>query len=187
MSAGTLILSGLRYLRDFWRGADSMSPESLDDQSESGAALVEFTILMPLLFLILFGIIEFGAMIWLQNNMTNAAREGARAYAVQGLSPTQNACKFLSGAGQTFTISATDLCTTSGGTQPDIQVTVSIPKSSASLMNTFFLFSNGVLTASQWSGTVGSQVTMRKENNCATTIAATSCLCNTSGATPTGC
>jgi Flp pilus assembly protein TadG len=45
---------------------------------EDGAAAVEFAILLPLLMLILFGIIEFGLVLYNQEVITNASREGAR-------------------------------------------------------------------------------------------------------------
>lgn len=43
-----------------------------------GAAMVEFAIIAPLLFALIFGIIDFGRVFFLYNNLTNAAREGAR-------------------------------------------------------------------------------------------------------------
>ena len=43
-----------------------------------GATLVEFAIVAPLLFLFIFGIIEFGRMVMVHQIITNAAREGAR-------------------------------------------------------------------------------------------------------------
>jgi Flp pilus assembly protein TadG len=45
---------------------------------EEGAAAVEFALLLPLLMLILFGIIEFGLILYNQEVITNASREGAR-------------------------------------------------------------------------------------------------------------
>jgi Flp pilus assembly protein TadG len=48
-------------------------------KSESGASLVEFAIVLPLLLLFLFGIIEFGFLLFNKAMLTNAAREGARA------------------------------------------------------------------------------------------------------------
>jgi Flp pilus assembly protein TadG len=43
-----------------------------------GAALVEFAIVMPLLFALVFGIIEFGIILYNKAMLTNASREGAR-------------------------------------------------------------------------------------------------------------
>ena len=48
-------------------------------RDEQGGSLVEFAVIAPLLFLILFGIIEFGIMIYDKAMITNASREGARA------------------------------------------------------------------------------------------------------------
>ncbi len=42
------------------------------------AAMVEFAIVAPLLFILIFGIIDFGRAFFLLNNLTNAARDGAR-------------------------------------------------------------------------------------------------------------
>lgn len=46
--------------------------------SESGVAAVEMAIILPVLFLILFGIINFGTVFYNYIVITNAAREGAR-------------------------------------------------------------------------------------------------------------
>ena len=48
-----------------------------------GAAAVEFALLLPVLALILFGIIEFGLLLYDQQVITNASREGARAGIVE--------------------------------------------------------------------------------------------------------
>ena len=53
-----------------------MSGRRRDDSS--GQALVEFALIAPLLFLILFGIIQLGFVLGGQNGLTNAAREAAR-------------------------------------------------------------------------------------------------------------
>ncbi len=51
--------------------------------SERGVAAVEFAIIFPLMLLLMFGIIEFGTMMYDQIMVTNAAREGARWGSVQ--------------------------------------------------------------------------------------------------------
>jgi Flp pilus assembly protein TadG len=48
-------------------------------KNQNGGSLVEFVIIAPLLFVILFGIIEFGILIFDKAMITNASREGARA------------------------------------------------------------------------------------------------------------
>jgi Flp pilus assembly protein TadG len=52
--------------------------------SQRGAAAAEFAILLPVLLTILFGIIEFGMIMYSREVVTNASREGARAGIVQG-------------------------------------------------------------------------------------------------------
>jgi Flp pilus assembly protein TadG len=51
-------------------------------RSESGQALVEFALVMPILFLVIFGIIDFGLGFSAWNTSQNAAREAARVAAV---------------------------------------------------------------------------------------------------------
>ncbi len=42
-----------------------------------GTSSVEFVLVLPVLSLFLFGIIQFGSILYLQSNMANAAREAA--------------------------------------------------------------------------------------------------------------
>ena len=46
---------------------------------QKGVAAVEFAIILPLLLILLFGIIEFGIILYDKAMITNASREGARA------------------------------------------------------------------------------------------------------------
>ena len=48
-------------------------------KNQKGASAVEFALLLPVLILILFGTIEFGLLLYNQQVITNASREGARA------------------------------------------------------------------------------------------------------------
>ena len=52
-------------------------------RDESGAAAVEFAIVVPVLLLVVFGVIDFGRAFWTINVATAALREGARVGAVQ--------------------------------------------------------------------------------------------------------
>lgn len=49
-----------------------------------GAAMVEFAVVAPIFFMIVFGVIEFGRGLMVQQLLTNAARNGARKAIVGG-------------------------------------------------------------------------------------------------------
>ncbi|MCQ9163599.1 TadE/TadG family type IV pilus assembly protein [Arthrobacter sp. STN4] len=53
-----------------------------NQRSEKGAAAVEFALVVPLLFLILFGIIDFGRAYNAQISLTQAARAAVRSLVV---------------------------------------------------------------------------------------------------------
>lgn len=53
-------------------------------QARRGAAVVEFAAVAPVLFLLIFGMIEFGRMVMVQQVLTNASREGARVGILDG-------------------------------------------------------------------------------------------------------
>jgi Flp pilus assembly protein TadG len=46
--------------------------------TRSGVAAVEFALVAPIFFLLVFGLIEFGRMMMVQQALTNGAREGSR-------------------------------------------------------------------------------------------------------------
>ena len=48
-------------------------------KDQNGGAVVEFAIILPLLIALLFGIVEFGLLLYNKQIITNACREGARA------------------------------------------------------------------------------------------------------------
>lgn len=54
-------------------------PGGIGRRRMAGVAAVEFALVVPLLLVILFGIIDFGFMLYDKAMLTNAAREGARA------------------------------------------------------------------------------------------------------------
>ncbi len=47
--------------------------------NQSGATAVEFALILPVMLLFIFGIIEFGVLMYNKQVLTNACREGARA------------------------------------------------------------------------------------------------------------
>jgi Flp pilus assembly protein TadG len=68
------ILGKLSTLKDRWK----------DDR---GATIVEFAIVLPVFILLIFGIIDFGLLIYNKQILTNASREGARAGVQQAAPP----------------------------------------------------------------------------------------------------
>jgi Flp pilus assembly protein TadG len=59
---------------------------SRERQRSGGQAMVEFALVAPLFFLLLFGIIEAGRFIFYYETLNNATREGARYAIVNGAS-----------------------------------------------------------------------------------------------------
>jgi Flp pilus assembly protein TadG len=49
---------------------------------EAGQDLIEFALIAPILFVVLFGIVEFGVAVWRYNTLANTARETAREFVV---------------------------------------------------------------------------------------------------------
>jgi Flp pilus assembly protein TadG len=57
-------------------------------RDQNGGAAVEFAIILPLLIALLFGIVEFGLLLYNKQIITNASREGA---------PKINGCGYSDG------------------------------------------------------------------------------------------
>jgi Flp pilus assembly protein TadG len=146
-------------VRDYWHASRFTR---LNVADESGAVLVEFTVLTPVFFFIIFGIIQFGSLLSLQNIMVNAAREAARTVAVQSQTAAQAqtiASNYLTGYPQVFTYTVTDGCaTTPKGQWADVTVNISTPAAAASLINY-----NNLFTSTQ---KLSATVVMRKELAC---------------------
>ena len=58
---------------------------------QHGQSLVEFALMVPLFALLLFGLLDFGRVIYTQNTLAQAAREAAR---VAALEPAANSTKY---------------------------------------------------------------------------------------------
>jgi len=87
-----------------------------------GAALVEFAIVLPVFFLFILGIIEFGRAFMVSQLVTNAAREGARQAILDGSTNTA----------VTSTINSFSL---GAGNIPSSSVTVTITVSRTAALN----------------------------------------------------
>src|SRR6184192_1684252 len=53
-------------------------------RSRRGAAIIEFALLAPVLFMLVLGMIEFGRVLMVAQLLTDAAREGGRLAVVAG-------------------------------------------------------------------------------------------------------
>ena len=53
-------------------------------RKQRGAAAVEFAVVAPVFVLLIFGMIEYGRMVMVQQMLTNASREGARRAVLEG-------------------------------------------------------------------------------------------------------
>jgi Flp pilus assembly protein TadG len=124
-------------------------------RNRRGAAVVEFAVVAPVFFLLIFGMIEFGRAIMVQQILTNAAREGARFAVLDSTTPTHDlvvskVTTYLQGSGITggsVTITPTEPTSATYG-QP-VTVSVRVAFSNVSwLPSPFFLTGSQNLTAS---------------------------------------
>ena len=99
---------------------------------ERGAAAVEFALVLPVLVVVLFGIIEFGLILYSKEVLTNASREGTRAGIVQATPKLTVAqiqgivTNYITGTGVTGTWNTT--VTGAGGLfGTNLTVTVTLP------------------------------------------------------------
>ena len=92
--------------------------------------MVEFAVVAPLFFLLIFGMIEFGRMVMVQQVITNASREGARIGVLDGASTsdvTTAVSNYLQSASiQGATVSVTPNPPSSAGYGAPVTVTVSV-------------------------------------------------------------
>ena len=125
-------------------------------QDQRGAAAVEFAFIMPVLLLMFSGILQFGSVMFLENHMTNVAREASRRVAVGELTQA-DATTMVQGAlvnwGITYEVSVATADADDGN--QDVTVAISLPLSDAALMDVLGLFETGDLSTS---------VTMRMES-----------------------
>lgn len=117
-----------------------------------GTSAVEFALVAPVMFLIVFGIFEFGRAIMVLDLLSNVSRQGARAGAIAGRS-NANINSVIDSALTSTTLPARGSGTTitiavNGSTAKDastavsddqITVTVAVPVSAVSWIPTNFL------------------------------------------------
>jgi Flp pilus assembly protein TadG len=117
-----------------------------------GAAVVEFAVVAPVFFLMIFGMIECGQAIMVQQVLTNAAREGARVAVLDSQTPTHDlvvskVTTYLQSSGITGTtvaISPNEPTSATYG-QP-VTVTVTVPFNNISWMPSPWFMKTKTLT-----------------------------------------
>ncbi len=125
-------------------------------KDQRGAAAIEFAFIMPVLLLLFSGILQFGSVMFLENHMTNVAREASRRVAVGELSQADAATMVQSNLvnwGVTYQVSIATEDADDGN--QDVTVAISLPLSEAALMDILGLFDTGSLSTT---------VTMRMES-----------------------
>lgn len=113
-------------------------------RNERGAAAVEMALVMPVLMLLLLGIIQFGALFYLHNNMVAVANDVARRFAIGVVTASEAeslATSRLASWSATFTVDASE------PTADDAQVTISVPMSDAMFFDMGGIGANRVITA----------------------------------------
>ncbi len=118
-------------------------------RDERGVAAVEFAFVIPVLAVILTGITQLGALLFLQSNMGDVARDTARRLAVRELTAA-NAPSYAEGRlvnwGGTFTVTAA-MPNPADPNDRDITVQISVPIADVSLVDIVGVFQTGNLTA----------------------------------------
>lgn len=134
-----------------------MKSTGIRRQRRRGAAAVEMAVVMPVLFTLVFGIIEFGWMLAVQNTLVHAAREGTRVGALVGHDASDMAARvveMLTPMGLQDKVSKNYIEATND--DPTVGVELSVRRSQISLLGNFFGFADGTMRASAY---------MRKEGS----------------------
>jgi hypothetical protein len=119
------------------------------------AVAVEMAVVTPLMLTMLFGIIEFGWLFTVRSTMVNAAREGARLGALEGVTATEITSRTRD---YLEPMHLDDNCTVTvtepTEEEPIVNVRVTVPRASVSLLGNFFGWTTG---------TIEGEASMRRE------------------------
>jgi Flp pilus assembly protein TadG len=117
----------------------------------AGVAAVEFALVAPVFFVLVFGMIEFGRMVMVQQILTNASREGARRAVLDGATST-NVNTVVDDYLTSASISGASVAITPGTPSSaafgdPVTVVISVPFSSVSWMPSPWFLTATTLTA----------------------------------------
>ncbi len=113
-------------------------------EDESGVAAMEFAFIATIAVTLFSGIVQFGFVLFIENHMADVARDAARRFAVgesDQSETVQYAQDTLLNWGVTYTVTVTP-------NADDVDVQVSLPMSSAAIIDMLGLFQSGTLSAS---------------------------------------
>ena len=128
-------------------------------KDRGGATAMEFTFVMLPMIILVFGIIQFGGILYLKNDMKNAARDAGRRMAadymcfnggpVQCGSQTPNyvedfACNYLGDWTPAFEVTASETDTADG---TDMEVTIRTDMGAAAFVDLLGIFQGRTMTA----------------------------------------
>ena len=128
-------------------------------KDKDGVAAVELALVLPFLMMLLVGIIDFGALFFLKNNMFSVARDSARALALQSVTVTeaeQMAQDNLINWNATFDVVAQEVPNAIDPAITDVVVTITVPMADAAPIGL-------MLDVVGFTGTLQSRVAMRQE------------------------
>jgi len=102
--------------------------------NKRGQTMVEFALVLPILLLLIFGIFQFGMMLYSLESVNAAAREGARVAAV-GADDAAIAARARASVGNTGFFNPNNLVIAADRSSPgSIRVTVQLPNSQLMLL-----------------------------------------------------
>ncbi len=111
-------------------------------EDESGVAAMEFAFIATIAVALFSGIVQFGFVLFIENHMADVARDAARRFAVgesDQSETVQYAQDTLLNWGVTYTVTVTP-------NGDDVDVQVSLPMSSVSIIDMLGLFQSGTLS-----------------------------------------
>lgn len=123
-----------------------------------GAAAVEFAVVLPVFVLLVFGMIEYGRMVMVQQVITNASREGARRAVLDGATTSSvqtSVTSYLTGASINGGSAVVNPNPTTAAAGDPITVTVRVPFSAVSWLPSPMYLGGKTLSAT---------TTMRRES-----------------------
>ena len=115
-----------------------------------GATALEFAFIMPVLLLFVGGIIQFGAVFFLESNMVNVARDAARRVSTGQYDEVQAetyASDKLAYWGATFNVDVQLLPDPVDPTETEIVVEIDVPLADAAIVDLLGVFNSGTLRA----------------------------------------